>query len=151
MRVNYWPFTTALKLAFTKCRRSLLCDCKDPASRSAHMKAKVIECRLGGPRFAKHNGQEVTLDTWTGFPARASLPCTFLRLLQSIARCFMVDTSNKLLKIRDEPAPKGCTGSIIAFEFEMYISSKMFHHVDINAVNYTSLRHCYKLCMAVLS
>jgi hypothetical protein len=114
------------------------------------MKATVIVCRLGVPRFAKHNGQEVTLNTWIYFPARASLSCTFPRLLQSIARCLMVDTSNKLLKVRDEHALKGCIHSIIAFEFETYISSKMPHHVDTSAVNYSSLRHCYKLCMAVL-
>jgi hypothetical protein len=63
----------------------------------------------------------------------------------------MVDTSNKLLEVRDEHALKGCIHSIIAFEFETYISSKMPHHVDTSAVNYSSLRHCYKLCMAVLS
>jgi hypothetical protein len=63
----------------------------------------------------------------------------------------MVESSNKLLKVRDKPALKGCIGSISAFEFEMYISSKMPHHVDIGAVNYTSLRHFYKLCLAVLS
>jgi hypothetical protein len=113
------------------------------------MEATVILCRLGVPRFAEHNGQEVTLDTWIDFPARASLLCTFPRLLQSIARCLMVDTSNKLLKICDEHALRGCIHSIIAFESETYIKSKM--HVDIGAVNYTSLRHCYKLCMAVLS
>jgi hypothetical protein len=45
---------------------------------------------------------------------------------------------------------KGCIGSTSAFEFEVYISSKMPPHMDIRAVNHTSLRHFFKFCMAVL-
>jgi hypothetical protein len=38
-------------------------------------------------------------------------------LLKSITKCLMVGTSNKLLKISDNPTPKGCIGSTSAFEF----------------------------------
>jgi hypothetical protein len=41
----------------------------------------------------------------------------------------MIDTGNELLKICDNPAPKGCIRSTSAFELGMYISSKIPHHV----------------------
>jgi hypothetical protein len=36
---------------------------------------------------------------------------------------------NKSLQIRVNPAPQGCIGSTSGFEFEVYISLKMSHHV----------------------
>jgi hypothetical protein len=40
----------------------------------------------------------------------------------------MVDTNNKLLKIRNDPAPQGYIDSTSIFEFGAYASSKMPHH-----------------------
>jgi hypothetical protein len=40
----------------------------------------------------------------------------------------MVGTSNKLLKIRIDPAPQGYIDLTCVFEFGAYASSKMPHH-----------------------